>query len=86
MGKNEKVKRAKFDYELTGIVVSYSNADGFTNIWHHKRWKDFINVRDICVIWEPNVSFGIYKNLPFSSDTWTCWFIGQMLKQVSIRA
>lgn len=63
----------KFDYELTGIVVSYSDADGFTNIWHHKRWKDFINVRDICVIWEPNVSSGIYKNMQFSSDSWTCW-------------
>lgn len=64
----------KFDYDLTGVVVSYSNADGFTNIWHHDIWKDFINVRDLCVIWEPNVSSGIYKKVSFSSDSWTCWY------------
>ncbi|WP_221933233.1 hypothetical protein [Legionella israelensis] len=63
----------KFDYELTGILVTYSEADGFTNLWHHKRWKDFINIRDLCVIWEPNVSSGVYKNIHFSSDSWTCW-------------
>ncbi|AHE66510.1 hypothetical protein [Legionella oakridgensis] len=63
----------KFDYELTGIVVTYSDADGFTNIWHHKRWKDFINIRDLCVIWEPNVSSGVYKHMNFTSDSWTCW-------------
>ncbi|WP_367608169.1 hypothetical protein [Legionella sp. W05-934-2] len=62
-----------FFYDLTGVVVSLSNADGFTNIWHHRRWKDFINVRDLCVIWDPNVTSGIYQNLEFSSDSWTCW-------------
>jgi len=64
----------KFDYDLTGIVVTYSNADGFTNIWHHDIWKDFINVRDLCVIWDPNVNSGVYKKVTFSSDSWTCWF------------
>lgn len=64
----------KFEYELTGVVVTYSNADGFTNIWHHDVWKDFINVRDLCVIWGPNVSSGVYKKVNFSSDSWTCWY------------
>ncbi len=63
----------KFDYDLTGVVVTYSNADGFTNIWHHDAWKDFINLRDLCVIWNPNVNSGIYKKISFSSDSWTCW-------------
>ena len=63
----------KFDYELHGVVVSYSDADGFTNIWHHKRWQDFINVRDLCVIWGKNVESGVYKNIKFHSDSWTCW-------------
>ncbi|QPK64974.1 hypothetical protein IVG45_08560 [Methylomonas sp. LL1] len=57
----------KFDYDLQGVVVSYSNADGFTNIWHHKRWQDFINVRDLCVIWGNNVETGVYKNMKFKS-------------------
>ncbi len=64
----------KFDYDLTGVVVTYNNADGFTDIWHYDVWKDFINVRDLCVIWNPNVKSGIYKKIQFSSDTWTCWF------------
>lgn len=63
----------RFDYDLYGMVVSYSNADGFTNIWHHKRWQDFINVRDLCVIWGGNVESGIYKSMKFDSDSWTCW-------------
>lgn len=65
--------KPKFEYDLQGVVVSYSNADGFTNIWHHKRWRDFINVRDVCVIWGKNVASGVYKNMRFSSDSWTCW-------------
>jgi hypothetical protein len=65
--------KPKFDYDLYGMVVSYSNADGFTNIWHHKRWQDFINVRDICVIWGGNVQSGVYKSMDFKSDSWTCW-------------
>jgi hypothetical protein len=62
-----------YSYELNGVVVTYSNASGFTNIWHHKRWKDFINLRDLCVIWGQNVSTGVYRKLHFSSDSWTCW-------------
>ena len=65
--------KPKFDYELTGVVMTYSDAAGFTNIWHHRRWKDFINVRDLCVIWGDNVRTGVYKNMHFSSDSWTCW-------------
>jgi hypothetical protein len=63
----------KFDYELNGVVVSLSNADDITNIWHHKRWKDFLNLRDLCVIWGNNVKSGVYKEMEFSSDSWTCW-------------
>ncbi|MGY6276892.1 hypothetical protein [Methylomonas sp. MgM2] len=63
----------KFDYDLQGVVVSYSDADELTNIWHYKRWQDFINVRDLCVIWGKNVESGIYKNMKFRSDSWTCW-------------
>lgn len=63
----------KFVYELEGIVVTFNDADQFGNIWHHRRWHDFINLRDVCVIWGKNVTSGIYKHLHFSSDSWTCW-------------
>lgn len=63
----------KFSYELDGVVVSYHDADDFGDIWHHKRWKDFINLRDLCVIWGANVASGVYKNMTFHNDSWTCW-------------
>ncbi len=65
--------KPKYDYELTGVVVTYNNSDGFTDIWHHDKWKDFINIRDLCVIWGANVASGVYKKISFSSDSWTCW-------------
>ena len=63
----------KFDYELYGVVVSYNDSDGITDIWHHKRWKDFLNLRDLCVIWGKNVESGVYRNMEFHNDSWTCW-------------
>jgi hypothetical protein len=63
----------RFDYELFGVVVSYSNADAIKNIWHHKSWKDFINVRDLCVIWGENIASGVYREMRFRNDSWTCW-------------
>jgi hypothetical protein len=75
--KQQYLIMPKFDYDLTGVVVTYNNADGFTNIWHYSRWKDFINVRDLCVMWGNNVGSGIYKNISFSSDTWHCWYSWQ---------
>jgi len=63
----------QYAYELDGVIVSYNNADGFGDIWHHKRWLDFLNLRDLCVIWGDNVGTGVYQKLKFSHDTWTCW-------------
>jgi hypothetical protein len=63
----------KYDYELYGVVVSYNNSDSFDDIWHHKRWQDFLNQRDLCVIWGRNVESGVYKRIKFNNDSWTCW-------------
>jgi hypothetical protein len=62
-----------FDYELNGVVVSYHNADAIGDIWHHDKWKDYINLRDLCVIWGSNVDNGVYLDMSFSNDSWTCW-------------
>jgi len=67
----------KFDYDLTGVLVTFNNANGLADIWHYYDWKDFINVRDLCVIWDPNVSSGVYKKVHFTSDSWTCWWSWQ---------
>lgn len=72
-GENYLIK-PMFDYELDGVIVSYHNADDFSDIWHHGRWKDFINLRDLCVIWGRNVENGVYLDMDFHNDSWTCWF------------
>jgi len=73
VNEQEYVVSPKFSYELDGVVVSYHDADDLTDIWHHKRWKDFINLRDLCVIWGGNVESGVYKRMTFNNDNWTCW-------------
>lgn len=63
----------RFEYELFGVVASFSDADALKNIWHHESWKDFINIRDLCVIWGENISSGIYQDLRIHNDSWSCW-------------
>jgi hypothetical protein len=63
----------RFSYELHGIVVSYHNADSIFDIWHHSRYKDFINLRDLCVIWGNNVRSGVYLDMEFWNESWTCF-------------
>ena len=63
-----------YDYELEGVVVSLHDADSFLDVTHHRRWQDYINLRDLCVIWGDNVSSGVYLDMGFKNGTWTCWF------------
>lgn len=67
------VIKPKFDYELYGVVVSMHNPEDLGDIYHHSEWEDFINLKDLCVIWGDNVISGVYKNMEFDSTTWTCW-------------
>ena len=62
-----------FDYVLDGVVVSYHDADSLADIWHHGSWRDFLNVRDLCVIWGGNVKSAVYQDMDFRNDSWTCW-------------
>lgn len=62
-----------FDYELNGVVVTLHDSDVFWDIYHFKDWKDFINIRDLCVVWGGNVGTGAFRAMAYSSTTWTCW-------------
>ncbi len=78
----------KFDYQLNGVLVSYHDSDAFSDIYHHQDWKDFINIRDLCVIWGDNVRSGIYRQVTFYNATWTCWVSwenGRIGQQFSMR-
>ncbi|NEX22429.1 hypothetical protein G3480_19315 [Thiorhodococcus mannitoliphagus] len=62
-----------FDYELDGVVVSLHDSDAFWDIYHFKDWKDFINIRDLCVVWGDNVAMGVFRDMQYKNTTWTCW-------------
>ena len=62
-----------YDYELDGVVVSLHDSDVFWDIYHFKDWKDFLNIRDLCVVWGGNVTSGLFRHLTYDSTTWTCW-------------
>lgn len=62
-----------YDYELYGMVVTYHDSNAWWDIYHHGIWNDFINVKDICVVWGNNLSSGVYQELEFWSDPWTCY-------------
>jgi hypothetical protein len=62
-----------FNYELSGLVVSYHHSEGFLDRYH-KKWKDYLNIKDLCVIWGKNVTSGVYKEMTFSSRDFTCHY------------
>ncbi len=64
----------RYDYQLEGVVVSLHDADDFTSVVHHKFWQDFINLRDLCVVWGSNVANGVYREMDFENGSWTCWY------------
>ena len=36
-------------------MVSYNNSDAFGDLWH-KRVQDYVNIRDLCVMWGENIN------------------------------
>ena len=62
-----------YDYQLYGLVVSHYDATGWWDVTHRFLWKDFINIKDICVVYGENVANGVYREMSFKSGSWTCW-------------
>ncbi len=60
-----------FNYELYGMVVTYHHSYVW---WDTEHKDDFINTKDICVIWGDNIASEIYKKMKFSSGSWTCYY------------
>jgi hypothetical protein len=61
-----------YSYRLYGLVVSYFDASTWWDIYHHADWRDFINIKDICVIWGANLDPAIYKKMKFWSMNFSC--------------
>ena len=64
--------RPVFDYELKGLIVSYHHSSSWMDL-AHRRWKDYLNLKDICVVYGENISSEIYKRMKFSNRDWSCW-------------
>ena len=62
-----------FSYELWGMVVSYHHADSFADI-SHEAWNDYLNVKDICVLWGRNLETAVYSRMTFKNRDFTCFY------------
>ena len=61
-----------FNYELRGLVVSYHHSQSWWD-YYHKEWGDYLNAKDICVIWGSNIETEVYQHMKFKSGSWTCY-------------
>ena len=62
-----------FSYELWGMIVSYHHAASFIDV-SHKQWNDFLNTKDVCLIWGRNVETGVYRRMRFRNRDFTCFY------------
>ncbi len=62
----------RYDYDLTGLVVSYEHHDG--NYSLHRLWNDHINVADVCVVWGHNATEIDLNRFKFWNGEFTCNF------------
>jgi len=62
-----------YNYELYGLIMSHHNASSIDDLYH-EQWKDYINTKDICVVFGDNVRTDIYQRIKFNSGSWTCWY------------
>lgn len=61
-----------YEYELWGLVVSEHDARKAFDYYHDK-WKDYLNVKDLCVIWGDNLEDENYKKLKYKNGSFTCF-------------
>ena len=62
-----------FNYELWGMVVSSHHAGSITD-FAHEAWKDYLNIKDICVIFGRNLETDAFRYVTFRSRDFTCYY------------
>ncbi|HUU05724.1 MAG TPA: hypothetical protein VMZ49_07600 [Patescibacteria group bacterium] len=60
-----------YHYELFGLVVSQHRSDSLLDI-SHRRWQDYLNIKDLCVVWGRNIRSGVYRRMKFWNRDFTC--------------
>lgn len=63
----------RFNYRLSGLVVSKRDHDTGLITSLHRRWQDHLNTADICLIWGENVKIDLTP-FEFSSGQFTCFY------------
>ena len=61
-----------YDYELSGLIVSYHHSSSLFD-YYHEKWEDYLNIKDICVIWDENIETGVYEKMKFKNKSYSCW-------------
>ena len=64
--------KPRYDYELSGLVVSRKHHDGEFSL--HRLWNDNLNVADLCVVWGSNATALDLSAFSFWSAEFTCYF------------
>ena len=67
----EYLIQPKFDYELSGMIVTHNNISSITDAYHDSKSVDF---KDLCVIWGDNLKNNAFRKLEFWSAPWTCFY------------
>ena len=57
------------EYEQWGLVVSHNDITAFDDIYHD---SSSVDIKDLCLVWGENVQDGIYNEVQFSSEPWSC--------------
>ncbi|MBP9758876.1 hypothetical protein KBD45_04205 [Candidatus Dojkabacteria bacterium] len=65
----------KFEYEISGLVVSEHDTQGFSDI-SHEMWGDSLNIKDLCILFGDDLKTSNYKKMKFSNGDYVCYFNG----------
>ena len=60
-----------YHYHIYGLVVSPFNTATWWN-YYHPDWRDFLNIKDLCVIWGNNLKNDAYQKMRFNSLSFEC--------------
>lgn len=60
----------RFDYELTGLVVSRAFHNATYGL--HRKWNDHLNVADLCIVWGDNADTLDLNAFDFWNGQFTC--------------
>ncbi|MFK8051354.1 MAG: hypothetical protein AB8F65_00160 [Woeseiaceae bacterium] len=62
----------EYDYELTGLIVSFRHQDGSSRM--HRLSNDKLNMLDLCVVWGDSANNPFLNKIKFWNGVFTCNF------------